>query len=296
MDNGHTPPGSSTPDEASQATKRQALEQANTRLADLYGHSCALPDPASAPATVSTGLPPLDEALGMGGLPRGCLTMLLAHEPETAAAICLNAMAASQRQGGRTAYIGNSKRHKALAKTLGLNTKRLTLIDPPSAEGAFDICIGLLTQGYNFVALNLLDLTATATPSLSTPLETRLRRLAKLADELHNTLLLVHEPPKAASGQDAENAFRRAKITYDALEFYCAIGLRLDTLTAPSPSAKMTDMLMAAEETEHQSTATHCLTVTKNALGPAGKRLTLVFEPGQGLEHCALADRQEAPF
>lgn len=296
MDNQHPAPESATPDEALQATRRQVLEQVNARLINLYGHSCMLSAQSSTSEIVSTGLPTLDEALGLGGLPRGCLATLLAQETEAAAAICLSTLAAGQRHGDTTAYIGNSKRHKALAKALGLNIKRLTLLDPSSAEGAIDICIGLLAQGYDHVALNLLDLSAMATPSFPTSLGQRLRRLAKLTDECHNTLLLAQEPPLAAQGNVADGAFRRARITSNALEFYSAIELRLQTLTPQTSTAATTDMLMAAEAIERRPTATHRLTVTKNALGPAGQVVALSFEPGQGFECCALTNLEEAPF
>ena len=103
-----------------------------------------------------SGVASLDEALGIGGYPRGRIIDIYGEESvgkTTLANICI---AALQARGERAAVIDVEHAYSfPLAEMVGVDLKKLDLIRPPTGEIALDVMLDLLTCGD--YALVLLD-------------------------------------------------------------------------------------------------------------------------------------------
>lgn len=92
-----------------------------------------------------TGLPALDVALGIGGLPKGRLINCWGQEGGGKSLLADIVAAQVQRDGGNVAVIDvEHKWSVGLALLAGLNVDDIEYIRPPSAEAALDICHSLV--------------------------------------------------------------------------------------------------------------------------------------------------------
>ena len=89
---------------------------------------------------VSTGILPLDIALGIGGLPRGRITEIYGPEAGGKTTVTLHMIAEMQRQGGTAAFIdAEHALDPVYAKRLGVDIDNLLLAQPDTGEQALDI-------------------------------------------------------------------------------------------------------------------------------------------------------------
>lgn len=94
---------------------------------------------------VSTGILPLDLALGIGGLPRGRITEIYGPEAGGKTTVSLHIIAAIQKQGGTAAFIDAEHALDPMyAKRLGVDVDNLLLAQPDTGEQGLDIAEALI--------------------------------------------------------------------------------------------------------------------------------------------------------
>lgn len=96
----------------------------------------------------STGLTPLDEALGIGGLPKGRVTEIYGPESGGKTTLTLHIIAEVQKAGGRAAFIDvEHALNKPYAQHLGVDVDKLLVSQPDSGEQALEIVESLIQSG-----------------------------------------------------------------------------------------------------------------------------------------------------
>ena len=113
---------------------------------------------------LSTGFAALDGALGMGGVPRGCLVELFGPSCGKTT-LALQVVAHLQKKGSTAAWIDSDHAFDAqYAVKLGVEIERLPVVEPESAEEALEIARRLAISGA--VDLLVVDSAAALVPSL----------------------------------------------------------------------------------------------------------------------------------
>lgn len=93
---------------------------------------------------ISTQCPPLDKAIGRGGIPLGRLSILHGPEMSGKTTICLHTVAECQRRGGLVIYIDKEyKLDPDYAAAIGVDLQRLIISQPPHLERAYEIMDGV---------------------------------------------------------------------------------------------------------------------------------------------------------
>ena len=98
--------------------------------------------------TVSTGILPLDVALGIGGLPRGRIIEIYGPEAGGKTTVTLHMIAEMQRNGGTAAFIdAEHALDPVYAKKLGVNLDELLVAQPNTGEEGLEIADSLISSG-----------------------------------------------------------------------------------------------------------------------------------------------------
>ena len=99
-------------------------------------------------STVSSGSLALDEALGVGGYPRGRIVEVYGPESSGKTTVALHAVAEVQSNGGVAAYIdAENALDPAYATKLGVNIDELLLSQPDTGEQGLEIADALVSSG-----------------------------------------------------------------------------------------------------------------------------------------------------
>lgn len=99
-------------------------------------------------STVPTGSLALDEALGVGGYPRGRIVEVYGPESSGKTTVALHAVAEVQRRGGTAAYIdAENALDPAYATNLGVSIDDLLLSQPDTGEQGLQIADALVSSG-----------------------------------------------------------------------------------------------------------------------------------------------------
>ena len=97
---------------------------------------------------VSSGSIMLDNALGVGGYPKGRIIEIFGPESSGKTTIALHAIAEVQKTGGRAAFIdAEHALDPVYAKKLGVDTDNLLLSQPDTGEQALEIVEALVRSG-----------------------------------------------------------------------------------------------------------------------------------------------------
>lgn len=97
---------------------------------------------------ISSGSLKIDEALGIGGYPKGRIIEIYGPESSGKTTLALHAIAEVQKKGGRAAFIdAENAIDPNYAKALGVNIDELILSQPDSGEQALEICEMLIRSG-----------------------------------------------------------------------------------------------------------------------------------------------------
>ncbi len=97
---------------------------------------------------VSSGSLALDQALGVGGYPKGRIIEIFGPESSGKTTIALHAIAEVQKTGGRAAFIdAEHALDPVYAKKLGVDTDELLLSQPDTGEQALEIVEALVRSG-----------------------------------------------------------------------------------------------------------------------------------------------------
>lgn len=149
-----------------QSTREQVLEDAIGDIRGKFGDGAImkLGDTAKKSVEViSSGVLPLDVALGIGGYPKGRIVEIFGPEGSGKTTIALCAVAEAQKAGGIAAFIdAEHALDPRLAKTLGVDIENLYLAQPDSGEQALYILDQMVRTGA--VDVVVVDSVAALTP------------------------------------------------------------------------------------------------------------------------------------
>lgn len=147
--------------------KNRALEAARLQIEKQFGKG-SLMKLGSGPQGVGVGTIPsgaitLDEALGLGGYPRGRVVEVYGPESSGKTTLALHAIAEAQKRGGIAAFVdAEHALDPTYAKALGVNIDELWVSQPDTGEQALEITESLVRSGG--VDIIVVDSVAALTP------------------------------------------------------------------------------------------------------------------------------------
>lgn len=152
---------------ASSEDKLKALEIARLQIEKQYGSGSLMKLGAHQISqgieAVPSGSILLDEALGVGGYPRGRIIEIYGPESSGKTTLALHAVAECQKMGGIAAFIdAEHALDPVYAKNLGVNTDELWVSQPDNGEQALEIAESLVRSGA--VDIIVVDSVAALTP------------------------------------------------------------------------------------------------------------------------------------
>jgi len=133
-------------------TREEALENALKQIEKAHGKG-AIMRLGEAKANmnievISTGILPLDIALGVGGIPRGRIIEVYGPESSGKTTVTLHMIAEAQKTGGLAAFIdAEHALDPEYARKLGVNTEDLLISQPDTGEQALEIVDALVHSG-----------------------------------------------------------------------------------------------------------------------------------------------------
>ncbi len=114
-------------------------------------------------ASVSTGSPSLDIALGIDGLPRGRVVEIYGPESSGKTTLALHVLANAQKDGGVVAFVdAEHALDPSYAKKIGVDIEELLISQPDNGEQALEIVETLVRS--NSVDVVVVDSVAALTP------------------------------------------------------------------------------------------------------------------------------------
>jgi len=133
------------------AEKKQAVTTAIDAIQKQFGRGSImrLGQSTVVPVEViSTGIPTLDTALGVGGIPKGRIVEIFGPEAAGKTTVCLSFIAEAQKAGGTAAFIdAEHALDPAWAKILGVKLEDLLVSQPDTGEQALEITETLVRSG-----------------------------------------------------------------------------------------------------------------------------------------------------
>ena len=149
------------------AEKMKALEAARLQIEKQFGQGAImkLGDKANASGidVVPSGSILLDEALGIGGYPRGRIIEMYGPESSGKTTLALHAIAEAQKLGGVAAFVdAEHALDPVYAKNLGVDTENLWVSQPDTGEQALEIAENLVRSGA--IDIIVVDSVAALTP------------------------------------------------------------------------------------------------------------------------------------
>jgi recombination protein RecA len=123
--------------------REKAIEMAIGQIEKQHGKGTImrLGDDATRDVDViSTGSIMIDDALGVGGIPRGRITEIYGPEASGKTTLAMHIIAEAQKSGGYAAFVDAEHAFDPkYAKNLGINTDELLISQPDSGEQALEI-------------------------------------------------------------------------------------------------------------------------------------------------------------
>ena len=152
---------------ADMSEKLKALEAARLQIEKQFGTGSLMRLGTQTDATsvdvIPSGSILLDEALGVGGYPRGRIIEMYGPESSGKTTLALHAVAEAQKLGGIAAFIdAEHALDPVYAKNLGVNIDELWVSQPDTGEQALEICENLVRSGA--VDIIVIDSVAALTP------------------------------------------------------------------------------------------------------------------------------------
>jgi recombination protein RecA len=152
---------------ASSEEKAKALEAARLQIEKQFGAGSLIKlgthNAAAGIEVVPSGSIMLDEALGIGGYPRGRIIEIFGPESSGKTTLALHVIAEAQKLGGNAAFIdAEHALDPTYAKNLGVNTDELWVSQPDNGEQAMEITESLVRSGA--VDVIVVDSVAALTP------------------------------------------------------------------------------------------------------------------------------------
>ena len=156
-----------TKKEVDMQEKLQALEAVRLQIDKQFGQGSLMKLGTHANAegieVIPSGSILLDEALGIGGYPKGRIIEMYGPESSGKTTLALHAIAEAQKQGGIAAFIdAEHALDPQYAKSLGVNINDLYVSQPDTGEQALEICENLVRSGA--IDIIVVDSVAALTP------------------------------------------------------------------------------------------------------------------------------------
>jgi len=147
--------------------KLKALEAARLQIEKQFGQGSIMKlgthQSAQGIEAIPSGSILLDEALGIGGYPRGRIVEIYGPESSGKTTLALHAIAEAQKKGGIAAFIDAEHALDPIyAKNLGVDIDELWVSQPDNGEQALDIAESLIRSGA--VDIIVIDSVAALTP------------------------------------------------------------------------------------------------------------------------------------
>ena len=143
-----------------------ALDETLKQIQKLYGKGAVMrlgERPAVDVNAIPSGSLLLDEALGVGGYPKGRIIEIFGPESSGKTTLALHAIAECQKNGGRAAFIDAEHAIDPIyAKNLGVDINELILSQPDNGEQALEIVEMLANSGS--ISLIIVDSVAALVP------------------------------------------------------------------------------------------------------------------------------------
>jgi recombination protein RecA len=147
--------------------KLKAIEAAKLQIEKQFGKGSLMKLGARADtsgiATIPSGSILLDEALGLGGYPKGRVIEIYGPESSGKTTLALHAIAETQKKGGIAAFVdAEHALDPTYARNLGVNIDELWVSQPDTGEQALEIAESLVRSGA--VDMIVVDSVAALTP------------------------------------------------------------------------------------------------------------------------------------
>ncbi len=224
--------------ETKKQSKQDAIREAVAGIEKAYGHGAImrLGERAVEPVPViPSGCLAIDEALGVGGFPRGRIVEIFGPESSGKTTLTLHAIAQAQAAGGVAAFIDAEHAFDLrYAKGVGIDLSKLLVSQPDCGEQALEIAEALTRSGA--VDLIVIDSVAALVPKAEIEgdmgdahmgLQARLmsqalRKLTAIASKTQTTLIFINQ-----LRQKIGVVFGNPETTTggNALKFYCSVRL-----------------------------------------------------------------------
>jgi recombination protein RecA len=131
--------------------KKKALDLAVKQIQREHGKGSIMKmgdEPRSDVESIPTGSLALDNALGVGGVPRGRIIEIYGPESSGKTTLAIHIIAEAQKKGGTAAFIDAEHAFDPnYAEALGVDVDELLLSQPDTGEQALNICDTLVRSG-----------------------------------------------------------------------------------------------------------------------------------------------------
>jgi recombination protein RecA len=223
-------------------SKKKVLEVTFSQIDKQYGKGAVMLLGQVVDAevkAVSTGSILIDQAIGIGGLPKGRIVEIYGPESSGKSTLAMHAIAQAQKKGGICAYIdAEHALDSNYAAQLGINCDDLIISQPDYGEQALDIAEMLVRSGA--VDVIVIDSVAALVPKAELEgdmgdshvgLQARLmsqalRKLTPVVHKSNTVLVFINQIRQTISTMPSWGGPRETTTGGNALKFYAS--LRLD--------------------------------------------------------------------